>query len=75
MKTYIKWMEEPFILAFLDVLVVNAGFLFAFLLRFGVELQSSGSFHAYLTLAPVLSLPQWPSSLCAIFIRIGCSAR
>jgi exopolysaccharide biosynthesis polyprenyl glycosylphosphotransferase len=56
MKTYIKWMEEPFILAFLDVLVVNAGFLFAFLLRFGVELQSSGSFHAYLTLAPVLSL-------------------
>jgi hypothetical protein len=45
------------------------------LLRFGVELQSSGSFHAYLTLAPVLSLPQWPSSLCAIFIRIGCSAR
>jgi exopolysaccharide biosynthesis polyprenyl glycosylphosphotransferase len=49
-------MEEPVVLAAIDVLMINAGFLFAFVLRFGSALLSSGSFSAYLALAPVLSM-------------------
>lgn len=56
MRNYTKWMEEPFVLAVFDVLMINVGFLCAFALRFGMALRSSASFPAYIQLAPVLSM-------------------
>jgi exopolysaccharide biosynthesis polyprenyl glycosylphosphotransferase len=55
MKSYVKSVEEPLVLAAIDVLTVNAGFLLALVLRFGVTFRSSEGFSAYLALAPILS--------------------
>lgn len=56
MKNYARSIEEPLVLAAVDVIIINAGVVLAFALRFGPAFQNSAHFSAYLELAPALSL-------------------
>ncbi len=56
MKNYIRCLQEPLIIAAIDVLIINVGFLLAFVLRFGLTPGMSHTISPFLTLAPLLTI-------------------